>query len=385
MGFFVGEGIDLSTALPATQEFVRDKLMDIVPYTLHMNYSHWNYDEIISAILPVEMLDDVPGAFSQSGHLAHLNLRSAYLPFKHLVAQVLLDKNPQIKTVVNKVDDVGASSVFRTFPMELLAGENNTVVTVKEADCVFVFDFAKVYWNTRLAHEHERIVAKFQPGEVVADVMAGVGPFAIPAGKKEVFVWANDLNPESYSCLQSNIERNKVQHFVSVHNDDGRNFIRQSIKTLFEKHKSPISNPVTVPPSVNKTKKRKNHPLPPPFPDRKIPLPPTFAHFVMNLPASAVEFLGAFIGAYSGLEHIFNDGKIQMPMIHVHTFHRESLQRGAEYARSDICAEVSKYLKYPKLSEQDIELVDVRRVAPSKVMYCASFRLPIEVAFAKGE
>ena len=48
------------------------------------------------------------------------------------------------------------------------------------------------------------------------------------------------------------------------------------------------------------------------------PLPPTglmFHHAVMNLPASAVEFLDAF-------RHAYSDGDAHMPMIHVYTFAR---------------------------------------------------------------
>lgn len=49
-----------------------------------------------------------------------------------------------------------------------------------------------------------------QPGQVVADVMAGVGPFAVPAAKKGVFVLGNDLNPESVKWQQENRLKNKV-------------------------------------------------------------------------------------------------------------------------------------------------------------------------------
>lgn len=50
----------------------------------------------------------------------------------------------------------------------------------------------------------------FKSGEVVVDVMAGVGPFAVPAGRKGVFVLANDLNPDSYVALREAVVRNKV-------------------------------------------------------------------------------------------------------------------------------------------------------------------------------
>lgn len=159
-------------------------------------------------------MSEVPQSFAQAGHLAHLNLRSQYTPYKHLIASVIIDKNPRITTVVNKIEDVGAESEFRTFPMEVLAGPADTEVEVSESGCTFKFDFAKVYWNTRLGDEHERVFSQFRPGEAVADVMAGVGPFAVPAGKKRVFVWANDLNPESYKSLKENIELNKVRTFL---------------------------------------------------------------------------------------------------------------------------------------------------------------------------
>jgi tRNA (guanine37-N1)-methyltransferase len=112
--------------------------------------------------------------------------------------------------------------------MELLAGEPNYVVeqvrsshllcfliakhtTQSESECRFTFDFSRVYWNSRLHTEHARLVDMFQPQELVADVFAGVGPFALPAAKKGCAVLANDLNPESYKYLTLNIKDNRVR------------------------------------------------------------------------------------------------------------------------------------------------------------------------------
>ena len=128
---------------------------------------------------------------------------------------MLLDKIPTCKTVVNKVGKI--DTVFRTFDMELLAGEDNTVVTLKEEHCIFEFDYRKVYWNSRLQHEHARLVSTFAKTDVVADMFCGIGPFVLPAAKKGCVVYGNDLNPCCFEYLNKNLKLNKVD---SVRNRD---------------------------------------------------------------------------------------------------------------------------------------------------------------------
>lgn len=198
------------------QEGTKAGDLEVVPFEVKIGYDLWSYLDIMRSILPEELHGEIPVGFNTAGHVAHLNLRSQYLPYKHIIAQVIVDKNPTIKTVINKVDDVGGNSEFRTFAYEVLAGEDDMLVEVSEAGCVFKFDYSKVYWNTKLGTEHQRVTALFQPGEVVADVMAGIGPFAVPAGKKGVFVWANDKNPESYKYLTEIIKRNHVSQASST-------------------------------------------------------------------------------------------------------------------------------------------------------------------------
>ena len=62
-----------------------------------------------------------------------------------LTGQVLLDKVPSARTVVNKVGTI--DTVFRYFAMEVLAGENDMVATTTEWGVTYQFDFSKVYWN----------------------------------------------------------------------------------------------------------------------------------------------------------------------------------------------------------------------------------------------
>lgn len=85
-----------------------------------------------------------------------------------------------------------------------------------EADCKFTFDFTEVYWNSRLHTEHERLVELFKPEDVIADVFAGVGPFAVPAAKKGCAVLGNDLNPNSAKYLAQNVEDNRVSSVTDM-------------------------------------------------------------------------------------------------------------------------------------------------------------------------
>jgi tRNA (guanine37-N1)-methyltransferase len=81
---------------------------------------------IMKKILPEGM--DIPGSFETVGSIAHINLREEYQPFKHVIGQVILDKNKHIKTVVNKVGNI--DHTFRFFKMEVLAGEDNFITEV---------------------------------------------------------------------------------------------------------------------------------------------------------------------------------------------------------------------------------------------------------------
>lgn len=195
---------------PVVSELVGRDEVGIVPYELQLGYDYWTFRDVLSALLPPELHEDIPAGFNTAGHVAHLNLRPQHLPYKQVIGQVLVEKNQHIRTVINKTDNVGTESQFRTFSYEVLAGPDDMNVEQNENGCVFKFDYSKVYWNSKLEKEHTRLVRMFEPGEVVCDVMAGIGPFAVPAGKRGVFVWANDYNPESYKYLEDAITRNKV-------------------------------------------------------------------------------------------------------------------------------------------------------------------------------
>ncbi|KAI4155903.1 MAG: hypothetical protein LQ340_000653 [Diploschistes diacapsis] len=372
---------DSHTWSPTLQTLVDEGRISIFPYDLHLSYEDWAYSDIITAILPPEAnqgAHGIPVGFTMVGHVAHLNLREEWLPHRQMIAAVLLDKNPAVRTVINKIDAVGARSQFRTFQYELLAGDPSLEVEVREQNCQFKFDYSKVYWNGRLSTEHERLVAKFEPGQAVCDVMAGIGPFAIPAGKKKVFVWANDLNPDSYHGLITAITLNKAGPFVTPFNEDGRDFIKRSARDLLKENHRVDATPRRKLYAMKKIHSK-------PSPTRSfLTQPKTFDHYVMNLPASATAFLDAFIGLYKGQEDLFSPyTHSKLPMVHVYYFSAFSSRSNIdESQKKEICEELSRRLEHTMLPGQnELDIFDVRDVAPSKRMLCASFRLPAEVVF----
>ncbi|KAF9041838.1 hypothetical protein BDZ89DRAFT_944477 [Hymenopellis radicata] len=356
---------DKAELSPEASELLERDGEGFVDYTIKLDYNFWSASDILGAVLPEELIEGAPVGFAATGHIAHLNLNDEYLPYKYMIGEVFLDKNHSISTVVNKLHNI--ETQFRVFQMELLAGKPDYVVTHSESNCRFTFDFSKVYWNSRLHTEHERIVKLLSPDDVLADVFAGVGPFAIPAAKYGCGVLANDLNPNSYQYLVQNIMENEVSDLVRATCEDGRDFIRDVFRRPIKKPFPGYSGP-----RISKNRARKERKGAETASDH-IPPRDQITHLVMNLPNTAIEFLDAFRGVLAAPE--LREKYTKMPMVHCHCFSREAEE---EKAGADILERVA--LKLGRRPANDVSLFHVRSVAPGKEMYCISFRLPREVA-----
>ncbi|KAL0969041.1 hypothetical protein UPYG_G00221910 [Umbra pygmaea] len=304
---------------------------ELQQYELRLTYDNLKSEEVLRAVLPEGR--DVTSGFSRVGHIAHMNLREHQLPYRTLIGQVIMDKNPGVTCVVNKTNTI--DSTYRNFKMEVMAGEENMVAKVRENGATYEFDFSRVYWNPRLSTEHERVVGLLKRGDIVLDVFAGVGPFAIPAARRGSTVLANDLNPESHRWLQHNCKLNKVERKVTTFNLDGRAFIRGPVKQEL--------------PSLLKG-------------DASV-------HVVMNLPALALEFLDAFRG-------LLDQGlccDVNLPQVHCYGFSKK------DDPQRDVVERASDSLGFSLEGRCSVHLV--RNVAPNKEMMCVSFTIPKEVLF----
>jgi len=315
------------------------------------SYENWRWDEVLNAIIPDEF--EKTRSFTMVGTLVHLNLRDHLLPYKSIIGQVLLDGVPQARTVVNKLTTI--DNTYRNFQMEVLAGDPNTIVKLKENGVEFEFDFATVYWNSRLSSEHERILEYLQPRDLLFDVFAGVGPFSVPAARKKCFVMANDLNPQSHHWLVHNFGKQKKvsSGWIQTFNLDGRQFITQHLPKFL----------IKSPPASSGFEGFESW-------TKKI-------HVTMNLPALAVNFLDAFWG-------LVKEGQLDKLVdvtVHVYLFIKAAVEE--EEYRLMAVELVQKELRFKLGSSRILEVFFVRNVAPNKNMYRVSFNLPHQVLTTK--
>ncbi|KAJ4429359.1 hypothetical protein ANN_28121 [Periplaneta americana] len=304
---------------------------------IELTYENWRADELLKAILPEDK--DSLTSYSIIGHIVHINLREHLLDYKHIIGQILLDKVKGAKTVVNKTDII--DNTYRNFNMEVLCGEDNFFAQVRENHCTFEFDFSSVYWNPRLSSEHERIVQKIKEGDILYDVFAGVGPFAIPAAKKKCIVLANDLNPESHKWLLHNGKINKVLKLLQTFNKDGGDFIKYDMKRdMLQRWQSGNYKSSTM-------------------------------HITMNLPAMAATFLKYFKALFTSSE-VESIEVNNFPVVHLYCF-----------AKGDDPIAIAKELVEEnldtKLKDNLVDIFHVRNVSVNKEMMRVTFSLPKDV------
>jgi len=145
---------------------------------------------------------EIPSGYETIGDIAHLNLSFKQLEHKHLIGQVVLDKNPSLRTVVAKLGQI--ESTYRFYDLECIAGDSSSYeTTVLEDKVRFKVDISKVYWCSKLGHERNRMIeTMLKEGDVLCDMFCGIGPLAVKAAvKKKIKVIANDLNPMAFEYL----------------------------------------------------------------------------------------------------------------------------------------------------------------------------------------
>ena len=349
-----------------------EKNWSIIEESITLNEKNFSYEEIFKYFIEDEidkkkldeneinvdnLLKTLPNGFEIVGKIAHMNLRDQYLKYKYFIGQLILDKNPSLSTVINKVGKI--DNVYRTYDMEILAGEENYNVEHKEGNVRFQFDLRKTYWCSRLQNERDRVLKLLKKNEVLCDAFCGVGPLALRACKQGVKVYANDLNPDAYTYLNNNIRINKLnKDNIKTYNMDAREFI----KGLVNMSKN------------NVDEDEENG-------DKIFPKDLHINHFYMNLPKDAIEFMDIFVGLFKGCKNdIYN--KDNLPIIHVYGFAKIDNNPHELLKKRIAKAFKIEYDLFKKECEKDIlNIQNVRDISNKKVVYCIDMKIPEIIAY----
>lgn len=133
------------------------------------------------------------------------------------VAAALMSTSKSIKTVIAPISDVEGE--FRTRRFRHVAGEACTVTLHKEHGLRYRVDLQGAYFTPRLGTERLRIAGLVSLDEVVLDMFAGVGPFALLLAKKGADVIAMDKNPVAVKYLRENAFLNKIKRIEILEGD----------------------------------------------------------------------------------------------------------------------------------------------------------------------
>jgi len=126
----------------------------------------------------------------------------------------ILSARPSLHTVLFPTSEV--TGEFRTRTYAVLAGNDTTRTEVVEHGHCFAVDLAGAYFSARLSTERQRIAEKMGRNELVLDMFAGVGPFAITLAPHAALVVAADLNPRAVALLMENIRNSRATNVLPL-------------------------------------------------------------------------------------------------------------------------------------------------------------------------
>jgi tRNA (guanine37-N1)-methyltransferase len=181
--------------------------------------------EALATELPPHLLASLPRAVDFVGDIAIIEVPPELDSYKKTIGEAILKAHKNVRTVLAKAGAV--SGTYRLRKFSIIGGEQKTEAVHKEFGCQYSVDVAKVYFSPRLSYEHKRVASLVEEDEMVLDMFAGVGPFAILIAKthQNVKVYAIDANPHAFEYLKKNLRLNRAVGKVHPFLGDARRVV----------------------------------------------------------------------------------------------------------------------------------------------------------------
>ena len=177
-------------------------------------------------------------SFDHIWTIAILEIDSQVEKKEKIIANVLLEMFPSIKTVLKKAGS--HEGEFRTQKMALLAGVETKETCHRENGVMLFLDVEKVYFSPRLSTERQRIVKLVKKGESILVMFSGCAPYPCILSKhtfaKEIY--GVELNPVGHQYGLRNVVVNKLKN-VFLFNGDVRTVVPQ-LRKKFDRILMPL-------------------------------------------------------------------------------------------------------------------------------------------------
>ncbi len=166
------------------------------------------------------LAERMPAGYQRLGRVLVLRLPSELRPYSTVIGAAW-QAELGVVSVLSVLGPIAGE--YRTPHVELIAGRE-TETEVLEHGVRWTFDPARIMFAAGNRTERDRFGRLVHRGEVVVDLFAGIGYFAIPAARpgRAQRVYAVEKNPVALEYLRANLVRNAVAERVTVLAGDNR-------------------------------------------------------------------------------------------------------------------------------------------------------------------
>lgn len=189
--------------------------------------------ENLKGKLDSKTLELVPRSFDIIGSIAILDIPEKISSKSKLIAKILLDTNPNIKTVLKKEGRIKGR--LRTRKLAFIAGFNTKEALHRESGGMLKLDVEKCYFSPRLSNDRLDLTRQVKKGERILVMFSGIAPHAVVisknAGPKEVY--AVELNKTATRYAQENARLNKLSNVRIIQGDVSRVIPQLKRKKIF--------------------------------------------------------------------------------------------------------------------------------------------------------
>jgi tRNA (guanine37-N1)-methyltransferase len=185
-------------------------------------------------------LKNISKSYDIIGDIAVVRITEAMEHKAKKVAEVVLQNNPHVKTVVRQSGPV--TGELRLRRLEWLAGKKKTETVHREFGCILKVDLEKCYFSPRLSFERMRVARQVMTGEVVVNMFAGVGCFFILIAKhaNPLKVYSIDMNPNAIKFMKENIRLNKARYIIEAIEGDAKEIVIKRLRNIAERVLMPL-------------------------------------------------------------------------------------------------------------------------------------------------